>query len=74
MDIIQNHTKVCRLVLQRAERHIKTANIGRTYFCRKAGVQIHALDVLERGTATPETLQRLSDYLDEFASADDVAS
>ncbi len=71
MDIISNHRKVCEGVLERANRYIEEAQCGRTYFCRKAGVQIHALDVVARGKATPETLQKLSDYLDKVMQVAD---
>ena len=45
---------------------MKSTGYSPTYMCRKAQVQIHALSVLKKGTATPETMQRLSDYLDKF--------
>lgn len=64
MDYENEHKKWCKTLLKRAEAHIKKTGIGKTYLCRKAGVQIHALTALASGVATPKTMQRLSDYLD----------
>lgn len=58
------HKKWCETLLKRAEAHIEKTGIGKTYLCRKAGVQIHALTALASGVATPKTIQGLSDYLD----------
>lgn len=66
MQYISEHEKQCQDLLRRAEKHIRSTGIGRTYLCRKAGVQIHALSVLKRGTATPKTMQKLAEYLDEL--------
>ncbi|GGX63040.1 hypothetical protein GCM10007385_35210 [Tateyamaria omphalii] len=71
MQYIEQHKKHCLELLERAREHMAAAKVSPTYMCRKAGVQIHALGVLEKGTATPETMQRLSDYLaDQEATLD----
>lgn len=71
MQYIEEHEQRCAALLERAEKHIKTAGISPTYLCRKAGVQIHALRVLKSGTATPKTMQGLSDYLDSVIVSED---
>lgn len=74
MDYKTEHKKWCTALLKRAEAHVKKTNMGKTYLCRKAGVQIHALDALANGVATPKTLQRLSDYLDALEKSSAGAS
>jgi len=63
MDYLQQHKRDCRELLVRIEAYIARESVGRTYFCRLAGAQIHALRALEHGTATPATMQKLQNYL-----------
>lgn len=69
MDYVEQHKQWCDEVRARALAYISKTGKGKTYFCRQAGVQIHALAALEKGTATPATIQGLSDHLDRVESA-----
>lgn len=66
MSYVETHRTECRRVLKRAQEYLDFSGVGRTYFCRLAGAQIHALTVLERATATPKTVAAIDGYLDRI--------
>ena len=64
MDYVEEYIKGCRRLAKAIHAYCAESRSGPTYFCIRAGVHQAALATVEKGTAKPDTVAKLRDYLE----------
>jgi hypothetical protein len=69
MDYIEQYKIGCGVLASKIDAHLSATGGSPTYFCVKAGVHQAALVTVRRGTSKPETVEKLSRYLEKVTSS-----